>query len=154
MVNYQDMMLIAIKEAEKAALKGEVPIGAVAIFKNFIFKASNKVIEKNDPTAHAEIELIKKISKKIGNYRLVGAKVFVTIEPCPMCIGALIHARVDEVYFGAKSDKWGYYTKHKIELSSFNHKISIQGGIFEERCGKILSNFFKSIRNKKNIFFI
>ncbi|MCX7771396.1 MAG: nucleoside deaminase [Proteobacteria bacterium] len=149
MVNYEKLMILAIKEAEKAYEEGEVPIGAVGVIDNLIFKARNNVIKKNDPTAHAEMELIRKISKKTGNYRLAGAKIIVTVEPCPMCISALIHSRIDALFYGAKSHKWGFYTKHKLDLSLFNHKINVHTGIFEERCGKILSDFFKRLRSQK-----
>lgn len=144
----EKLMMLALKEAEKALDEGEVPIGAVAILNNNLFKARNQVIKKNDPTAHAEIELIKKISKKIGNYRLIGTKIFVTVEPCPMCISALIHSRVSELYYGTRSDKWGYHTKHKLDLSNFNHKLIVHSGILEESCGKILSDFFRKLRAK------
>lgn len=146
MENSEKFMIIAIEEAQKAFKEGEIPIGAVAVLNDRVFKAKNCVIKKNDPTAHAEIELIKKISKKIGNYRLIGTRVFVTVEPCPMCMTALIHARISELYYGTKSDKWGYHTKHKLDLTKFNHKIVVHGGILEEICGKILKNFFKNLR--------
>lgn len=147
MVEYGDLMLMALKEAERAGLEGEVPIGAIAIKEGkIIAKGRNCVIKKNDPTAHAEMELLRKISKKIGNYRLGGIKVITTVEPCPMCISALIHARIDELIFGADSPKWGYGTKHKMDLSLFNHRITIHSGILAADCAKILTDFFERLR--------
>jgi len=140
-------MSYALKEAKKAFFENEVPVGAVAVYENkIIAKARNKVIRIKNPLAHAEMELIRKIVKKLNNFRCPGVTVFTTVEPCPMCISALIHLRVDRLIYGTESPKWGFFTKHKMDLTLFNHKIDIQSGVLNEECAKILKDFFKKLR--------
>ena len=139
-------MQIAIKESNAAKSEDEIPVGAV-IVKNgrLIAKAHNQPISTNDPTAHAEIQVIRKAGKKEKNYRLVGATLYVTLEPCLMCLGALMHARVERIVFGAKDTKNGFCGS-LIDLtnaSQFNHHTIVTGGILEKQCQEILKSFFK-----------
>ena len=139
----------AIKEAEKAKEKDEVPVGCV-IVKNdkIISRAHNLTIRTNDPTAHAEILAIKKAAKKTNNYRLTNCDMYVTIEPCPMCAGALIWARIDRVFYGACDKKAGACGSviNITNNNKFNHTIKIESGILQKRCSKLIKNFFKEKR--------
>ena len=139
-------MQIAIKESNAAKSEDEIPVGAV-IVKNgrLIAKAHNQPISTNDPTAHAEIQVIRKAGKKEKNYRLVGTTLYVTLEPCLMCLGALMHARVERIVFGAKDTKNGFCGS-LIDLtnaSQFNHRAIVTGGVLEKQCQEILRSFFK-----------
>ena len=142
-------MQIAIQEAIKAEMAGEVPVGAILIKDgHLIAKAHNQPISTNDATAHAEIQLIRNGGMSQDNYRLTGTSLYVTLEPCVMCLGAMIHARINRIVFGAYDLKSGACGSC-IDLQNeklFNHKISITGGILEQRCKEILHSFFKSRR--------
>lgn len=139
-------MKVAIDEAKKAYKKGEVPVGAVVVMNGkLIAKAHNSPISSNDPTAHAEILALRKASKKIGNYRLEDATIFSTLEPCLMCLGAMIHARVKKLVYGAEDPKGGF-TLFPIDNKKINHKIIIESGLLSEECSEILSKFFKERR--------
>ena len=139
-------MQFAIIEANIAKDKGEVPVGSVIVQNNqIIAKAHNCPISKNDPTAHAEIEVIRKAGGKLLNYRLLNTTLYVTLEPCAMCLGAMIHARIERVVFGASDPKSGVCGS-TINLSSepiFNHQISVSSGVLEHDCKDILQSFFK-----------
>ena len=139
-------MQYAIIEANIAKNKGEVPVGSIIVQNNqIIAKAHNRPISKNDPTAHAEIEVLRKAGKKLLNYRLPKTTLYVTLEPCTMCLGAMIHARIERVVFGASDPKSGVCGS-TIDLSSesiFNHQISVSGGVLEHECKNILQSFFK-----------
>ncbi len=139
-------MRMAIKEAEKAYKKGEVPVGAVAVMDGkLIAKAHNSPISSKDPTAHAEVLVLRKASKKIGNYRLENLEIYSTLEPCFMCYGAMVNARVKELVFGADDPKGGF----RIFLTNdkkLNHKIKIVSGILPEECSQILKRFFSERR--------
>ena len=139
-------MQIAIIEANIAKVKGEVPVGSILVQNSqIIAKAHNCPISKNDPTAHAEIEVLRKAGKKLLNYRLPKTTLYVTLEPCAMCLGAMIHARIERVVFGASDPKSGVCGS-TIDLSSesiFNHQISVSGGVLEHECKNILQSFFK-----------
>nr|MBT6355393.1 tRNA adenosine(34) deaminase TadA [Pelagibacteraceae bacterium] len=139
-------MQIAIREANLAKNKGEVPVGAIIIQNNrIIAKAHNSPISKNDPTAHAEVLVIRNASKKLQNYRLPGTTLYVTLEPCAMCLGAVIHARINRIVFGTSDPKSGVCgsTANLTSEAFFNHKIIVNGGILEKECKKILQSFFK-----------
>jgi tRNA(adenine34) deaminase len=142
-------MKIALNEASLALKENEVPVGSILVQNDIIIaKSHNQQIVKNDPTAHAEIQLLRKAGNQQKNYRLVGCSLYVTLEPCAMCFGALIHARVDRVIFGASDPKTGVCGSC-IDLNSekfFNHKISITSGILENDCSELLKKFFKSRR--------
>ncbi len=148
-------MKLAIKEAKKAYKKDEVPVGAVVV-KNgrIISKAHNLIKRLKDPTAHAEILAIKKASKKIKNERLLGMKLYTTLEPCSMCAGAIILARIETLVFGAKDPKTGACGSvfKIINNKKNNHRIKVIKGVLERECGEIIKNFFKEKRKKKSGF--
>ena len=139
-------MKVAISEALLAMDENEVPVGAILVQENtLIAQAHNQPIKKNDPTAHAEIEVLRKAGEKLQNYRLAKTTLYVTLEPCAMCLGAMIHARIERVVFGASDPKSGVCGS-TIDLSSesiFNHQISVSGGVLEHECKNILQKFFK-----------
>lgn len=145
-------MKIAIEEANLAIEEKEVPVGAVLIHnEKLIARAHNQSIKKNDPTAHAEIQVLRKAGNQLNNYRLCDATLYVTLEPCTMCFGAMIHARINRVVFGAydhKSGVCGSCTNLNNE-KFFNHQIEIKGGILKVETQNILLSFFKSNRLKK-----
>ena len=140
---------IAIDEAHLAIDENEIPVGAVLVKDNkLIARAHNRPIINSDPTAHAEIEALRKAGKKLLNYRLPRTTLYVTLEPCAMCLGAMVHARIERVVFGASDPKSGVCGS-TIDLSSesfFNHQISVSGGVLEQDCKNILQSFFKSMR--------
>ena len=146
MIEDEKWMQLAILEANIAKDKGEVPVGSILVQNNqIISKAHNCPISKNDPTAHAEIEVLRKAGEKLNNYRLPQTTLYVTLEPCAMCLGAMIHARIERVVFGASDPKSGVCGS-TIDLSSesiFNHQISVSGGVLEHECKNILQSFFK-----------
>ena len=145
-------MQVALSEAKIAKNKGEVPVGAVLIQNNqLVTKSHNQSISTNDPTAHAEILALRKGGNLEKNYRLVRSTLYVTLEPCAMCFGAMIHARIERVVFGAKDPKTGVCGTC-IDLTNeknFNHKIIITKGILENFCKEILQDFFKERRLHK-----
>jgi tRNA(adenine34) deaminase len=145
-----DFMKLALIEAQKAAQKDEVPIGAVLVAENdeLISKAHNQVIGRRDPTAHAEILALRKFAHKIHNYRLLNTTLYVTVEPCPMCMGAVIHARVAQVIFGARDPRWGAAGSlyNFAEDRRFNHRPKIIEGICADECQKLIQDFFISKR--------
>lgn len=152
-VNVDDaMMRLALEEAFKASSLDEVPIGAVLLAPNgeIWAKAHNLTITNNDPTAHAEILALRRAAHVIGNYRLTGATLYTTIEPCVMCMGALIHARVGRVVFGAYDIKWGGCGSicNLANDDRLNHRIEITGGVFEPECRSVIQDFFVKKRAK------
>ena len=144
----------ALHEAKKAARKGEVPIGAVIVLDNKIIARSHNLKETTaDPTAHAEIIAIKKASRKLKEWRLLNSTIYVTLEPCIMCMGALIQARVPRLVFGSYDPKAGacgslYDVSNDKRL---NHRIKTINGIMAVECERILKEFFKSLRRMQNI---
>ena len=143
----------ALIEARKAYEKEEIPVGAIIVRDNkIIAKAHNIKEEKNDTTKHAEIIAIQKASKKLGSWRLIDCEMYVTLEPCAMCAGALIQSRIKKVYIGTMDLKTGACGSvlNLLEDYTFNHKVEIEKGIMQQECEKILKDFFKMLRNKKN----
>ena len=142
----EQWMRIAIEEAHLAMDENEIPVGSVLVKDNeLIAQAHNRPIINNDPTAHAEIEVLRMAGKKLINYRIPKSTLYVTLEPCAMCFGAMIHARIERVVFGASDPKSGVCGS-TIDLSSesiFNHQISVSGGVLEHECKDILQSFFK-----------
>lgn len=141
-----EFMRQALKEAQKAYNKNEVPVGAVIVSDGKILaKAFNKKESKHSATCHAEIIAINKASKKLKNWNLSGTEIYITKEPCLMCYGAIMSARIDKIYFGAYDKKYGMEVEKYLELNEkgFNHKAEILGGIMEEECSSILTKFFK-----------
>ena len=140
----------AIQEALKAKNQNEIPIGAIVVFKDkIISRAHNSSISSSDATSHAEIDSIRMACKEINNYRLPGMDLYVTLEPCAMCYGAIIHARISRVIFGAYDPKTGVCgSSIKLhEQKCFNHIPEIIGGVLEEKCSLILKDFFNEKRN-------
>ena len=142
----------AIKEAEKAAAIGEVPIGAVVVCNGEIVGRGHNLREwDNDPTAHAEICALRDAGKTLGTWRLERCILYVTMEPCPMCCGALINSRVDTVVFGASEPKFGSAGSqlNLLQFPGFNHNVHIVGPILQERCSQLMKDFFVQLRRKK-----
>ena len=141
----------ALKEAKKAYEKDEIPVGAVIVKDGkIIARAHNMKEEKNDTTKHAEIIAIQKASKKINSWRLNNCEMYVTLEPCSMCAGALIQARIKKVYIGTMDKKTGACGSvlNLLEDYTFNHKVEVENEIMKEECEKILKDFFKKLRNR------
>lgn len=145
-------MMEAVKEALKAQSKGEVPIGAVIadLEGRIISKAHNTVINDNNVSSHAEINAIKKASSTLNNYRLTNTVLYSTVEPCVMCMGAVIHARIKRIVFGTHDIKWGaagsLYSFH--ENRRLNHMPEVVSGVLEDECRKLIQNFFKEKRRQ------
>jgi len=146
---YEYWMRKALNQAKKAEEINEVPVGAIVVLDEKIIAAShNMPIVSNDPTSHAEINAIRDASIKINNYRLSGATLYVTLEPCIMCYGAIINSRISKLVFGAFDSKNGV-NRSIIKLHEknyFNHTPEVEGGVLEEECSLILKNFFKGKR--------
>jgi tRNA(adenine34) deaminase len=142
-------MGLALEEAQKAQDKGEIPIGAVIVYEDQVVAGAHNLKETlSDPTAHAEILAIQQAAKALKRWRLTGCRLYVTIEPCPMCAGALIQARLDKVVYGAKDPKAGAAESLYNLLTDprLNHQIEIKSGVLEKACSKILQDFFRSLR--------
>ena len=154
MLETEKYMKEAIKEAKKAYIKGEIPVGAV-IVKNhkIIARAYNQKEDKLDTTKHAEILAIQKASKKLKAWRLADCEMYVTLEPCSMCAGALIQSRIKKVYIGTMDEKTGACGSvlNLLEDYTFNHKVEVETGIMQEECESILKQFFKELRESKKI---
>ena len=147
-------MKAAIKLALKAESMNEVPIGSVVVSGGKIIgRGYNKRESSQSATAHAEITAINKACKKLNSWRLDNAELYVTLEPCPMCAGAIVNARIKKVYFGAYEKKSGCAcSKHEILTDNgMNHKTDYEGGIMEEECSKLLKDYFKAKRAKNNL---
>jgi tRNA(adenine34) deaminase len=145
----EQFMRMALAEAEKALREGEVPVGAVVVLGGeVIASAHNGPVGLKDPTAHAEILALRMAAAAEGNYRLAGATLYVTIEPCLMCAGALIHARVSRLVFGAPDPKGGAVGSlyRVLEDARLNHRVDVTGGVLKEACSEILSRFFREKR--------
>lgn len=141
----------AIELAREGRESNEVPVGAVVTFKGEIIgKGFNQCIQNHDPTAHAEIIAVRAAAKHVGNYRLNECNLYVTLEPCLMCFGALVHARISKLIYGADDIKTGalQYNKDQINFTKLNHKFEITSGILKEECAELLSSFFKEKRLK------
>ena len=142
-------MRAALVEARKAMIADEVPIGAViAIDGAIVASAFNQPISTVDPTAHAEITVIRAAAQAIGNYRLTGATLCVTVEPCAMCVGAMVHARIGVVVYGAEEPKAGALASmtRAHELAGLNHRLDVVGGVLENESRELLQAFFKDRR--------
>ncbi len=145
-------MRMALEEAEKARQGGEIPVGAVLLKEDQVLaKDHNRCIELNDPTAHAEILVLRKGGRSLENYRLNETVMYVTAEPCPMCVSAMVHGRIVRLVYGVSEPKFGA-VESKFRLLSdngLNHKIMVDRGVLEKECGDLLKTFFKERRKKK-----
>jgi tRNA(adenine34) deaminase len=144
-----DFMREALEQARLALASGEVPIGAVLVIDDrIVARGFNQPIGAVDPTAHAEVRVLREAARAIGNYRLTDAVVYVTVEPCLMCVGALVHARVREVVYGALEPKTGALVSsvRGLDVPGLNHRFAITGGVLEAECRDIIQQFFKDRR--------
>ncbi len=142
-------MELALEEAALAREAGEVPVGAVIVRgEELLVRAHNRPISLHDPSAHAEILAIRRSAAAAGNYRLAGTTLYVTLEPCIMCAGAIIHARIERLVFGAADPKSGAAVSlyRLFEDRRFNHAVAVTGGVLREACAEILSGFFREKR--------
>ena len=150
--NKEKYMKKALDQAKKALALGEVPIGCVIVKDGkVIARGYNRRTFDHQVLAHAEIIAIKKACKKLGDWRLEGCEMYVTLEPCQMCAGALVQSRIDKVYIGAMNKKAGSCGSviNLLNISSFNHQVESENGILEEECSKMLSEFFKALRESR-----
>ncbi|QJI69948.1 nucleoside deaminase [Staphylococcus haemolyticus] len=152
MANDEYYMKLAIEEAKKAQKLGEVPIGAIIVKNNVIASAHNLRETAQLPTAHAEHIAIERASKVLGSWRLEGCTLYVTLEPCVMCAGAIVMSRIPKVVYGATDPKGGCSGSlmNLLEESQFNHRAEIVKGVLEQECGDLLRNFFRELRLKKS----
>jgi tRNA(adenine34) deaminase len=146
---HETFMREALKEARTAGLLGEVPVGAVAVYEDTIIgRGQNHPIRGNDPTAHAEMSALREACAHLGNYRLTGVTLYATLEPCVMCAGALVHARIDRLVFGARDLRFGG-VRSKFEIADsdlLNHRIEVIEGILGMECRTLLKEFFEDRR--------
>lgn len=148
-MNHEEFMREALIEAQKAYALGEVPVGAVVVLGGRIIgRGHNERETLKDPTAHAEILALRQAAQSRGSWRLEGATLYVTLEPCPMCAGALVQSRVERVYHGADDPKAGSAGSllNLLQFPGFNHQVKITAGILEQECRKILQDFFQAKR--------
>jgi tRNA(adenine34) deaminase len=142
-------MATALEEARMAASEGEVPVGAVLLKgAEIIARDHNRCVQLNDPTAHGEILVIRRGGEIVGNYRLAGTTLYVTVEPCPMCVGAITQARIERLVYGAPDEKTGAVNSKFRLLNDpdLNHRVEVKGGVLKQECSEILRNFFKGRR--------
>ncbi|MGB7294358.1 MAG: tRNA adenosine(34) deaminase TadA [Candidatus Aminicenantales bacterium] len=150
MTDDEKHMRQALTQAKRAGERGEVPVGAIVVSAGKVLsRGYNRPVEGNDPTAHAEVVAIRKAARKRGNYRLRGCDLYVTLEPCAMCLGAAAHARLRRVVFGALDTKSGAVrSMMRFPFRKMNHRPEIKGGVLAEECGRILKEFFKAKRDE------
>ena len=148
-------MTLALAEAESARDLNEVPIGAVIVDENgeILAAASNRTITDSDPTAHAEILALRIAAKKLGNYRLTGCTLYTTIEPCVMCAGALVNARISRLVFGAHDERFGgVETKFRLcDSDDLNHRMEIVSGVLADQCRGLMQDFFRTRRMERGL---
>ncbi|MCY7294577.1 tRNA adenosine(34) deaminase TadA [Alteromonas sp. a30] len=151
-MTHEYWMKEALKLAERAAAVGEIPVGAIVVINNQrVGEGWNQSILNHDPSAHAEMIAIRQAAKRVGNYRLINADLYVTLEPCSMCAGLLVHSRVARIIFGASDYKTGAAGSimNLVQHPNLNHQAEIVGGILENECANKLSDFFKQRREEK-----
>ena len=140
----------AIRLAQKAKKKGEVPIGAVVVYRGKVIgRGYNLRTKKQMATAHAEVHAIERACKKLRSWRLPDAELYVTLEPCPMCMGAALNARIDRVYFGAYEQKGRSLTRELANANLLNHTVEVTGGVLEKECAEVLTSFFSEMRERE-----
>jgi tRNA(adenine34) deaminase len=148
-MNDEDFMRAALALARQAEQAGEVPVGAVVVKEGVIIgRGSNAPIGRHDPSAHAEMLALRDAAQNVGNYRLVGCELYVTLEPCLMCVGAMFHARIERVVYGASDPKTGAAGSvlNLFEEQQLNHHATVVGGVLADECGNVLSQFFAARR--------
>nr|ART38171.1 F239 [uncultured bacterium]ART39739.1 J248 [uncultured bacterium] len=153
-MNDELWMIEALSLAREAGAAGEVPVGAVVVLDGQIIgRGFNQPISRQDPTAHAEVVALRDAATRLGNYRLPGATLYVTLEPCMMCAGAMMHARLARVVFGAADPKTGVAGSvlNVFTEARLNHHAAITGGVRAEECGQLLSSFFAARRNRTEL---
>ncbi|MEH6798161.1 MAG: tRNA adenosine(34) deaminase TadA [Halopseudomonas sabulinigri] len=146
-----DFMRLALAEAQRAADRGEVPVGAVLVQDDQVIgRGFNQPISSNDPSAHAEMVAIRQAATAAQNYRLPGSTLYVTLEPCTMCAGLLVHSRVGRLVYGAQEPKSGAILSRSqvLEQPWMNHRMLVEGGVLAQECGELLSGFFRERRKK------
>ena len=142
----------ALRAAQRALEAGEVPIGAVVVCGNKVIgRGWNSNLTDSDPTAHAEIMALREAARAVGNHRLSGCELFATIEPCPMCAGALVHARIQRLVYGADDPKAGavHSVMQVLNHPKLNHQMEVRGGVLASRCSDLLQTFFRQRRAEK-----
>lgn len=152
-INPEDFMLEALREAKKALSINEVPIGAVIEKDGIIIgRGHNKIETAKDPTAHAEILAIREAAQKLGGWRLLGCHMYVTTEPCSMCAGAMVLARIEKVFIGTPDPKTGACGSlmNILQDERLNHAVQIETGIMQQQCEKLMKSFFQKLRKKKS----
>jgi tRNA(adenine34) deaminase len=153
-VTHDEFMQVALEQARLGSAAGEVPVGAVLVVNDrIISEAFNQPIGSLDPTAHAEVLVLREAARALGNYRLTDATVYVTVEPCLMCVGALVHARVREVVYGATEPKSGALVSavRALEQPGLNHRFVVTGGVLELECRSIMQKFFWDKRRSERV---
>jgi tRNA(adenine34) deaminase len=146
-----DFLRAAIDEAKAAERDGEVPVGAVVVFEGAIVgRGNNRVLRDSDPTAHAEIVAMRAAGQALGNYRLEKCTLYVTLEPCAMCAGAILHARIQRLVYAATDPKAGACGSVLSVMNhpQLNHKVQVEAGLLAEECGALLTNFFRARRQQ------
>lgn len=140
-------MKAALKQAKLALKYGEVPIGAVVVYEGRIIgRGYNRRLKTQLASAHAEMIAIDKACKKLKSWRLQGAELYVTLEPCPMCMGAALNARIEKLYFGAYELKVKSFTDELASSNLVNHKVEVEGGVLKDECSSLITSFFKDMR--------
>jgi len=145
-------MTLAMQQAAEAEARGEVPVGAVLVKDdNVVAVGSNDCIGQHDPSAHAEMQCLREAGKLVENYRLLDTTLYVTLEPCAMCAGAMVHSRVSRLVFGAKDEKTGAAGSvvDLVRHPKFNHQLEVNNGVLEQECSEQLSQFFRRRRKEK-----
>ena len=154
MTEDEKFMKAALAQAKKAAAIDEVPIGCVIVYEGkIIARGYNKRNKEKNTLSHAEMNAIRKASKYLGDWRLEGCTMYITLEPCPMCAGAIVQARVDRVVIGSMNPKAGCAGSvlNLLEMDGFNHKVEVIRGVLQEECSTMLSDFFRELREKKKM---
>ncbi|MBQ9081080.1 MAG: nucleoside deaminase [Clostridia bacterium] len=145
-------MKAALRAAERALKIGEVPIGAVVVYEGKIIgRGYNRRLKTQLASAHAEMMAIDAACKKLGSWRLPGAEIYVTLEPCPMCMGAILNARIDKLYFGAYEQKGRSFTNELSSANLLNHTVEVEGGVLQEKCSGIITKFFSDMREREKL---
>lgn len=150
MENKIKYMKVALRCAERALKGGEVPIGAVVVYEGKIIgRGYNRRLKTQLASAHAEMAAIDAACRKLKSWRLPGAEIYVTLEPCPMCMGAILNARIDKLYFGAYEQKGRSFTNELACANLLNHTVEVEGGVMEKECGGIITRFFSDMRERE-----